>query len=33
MPITDAVYKVLYEGKKPSEVIVELMKRPLKAED
>ena len=29
----DAVYKVLYEGKKPSEVIVELMKRPLKAED
>ncbi|MBO5529262.1 MAG: NAD(P)-dependent glycerol-3-phosphate dehydrogenase [Bacilli bacterium] len=32
VPITDAVYEVLYEGKKPSEIVVELMGRALKAE-
>ena len=33
MPITSAVYKVLYEDAKPSEVIENLMKRSLKAEE
>ena len=33
MPITEAVYKVLYENAKPSEVIENLMKRSLKAEE
>lgn len=32
MPITNAVYEVIYENKKPSEVIVELMSRSLKSE-
>ena len=32
MPITEAVYKVLYEEAKPSEVIESLMKRALKSE-
>ncbi|MBQ7244599.1 MAG: NAD(P)H-dependent glycerol-3-phosphate dehydrogenase, partial [Bacilli bacterium] len=31
-PITDAVYEVLYEKKKPSLVVAELMRRALKAE-
>ena len=33
MPITDKVYQVLYEGKKPSIAIKELMSRSLKAEE
>lgn len=32
MPITDEVYRVLYEGKKPSEALYQLMNRELKAE-
>ena len=32
VPITDAVYAVLYEGRKPSEVVTQLMNRNLKAE-
>lgn len=32
MPIISAVYEVLYEGQKPSDVIRRLMKRPLRAE-
>ena len=32
MPITDQVYKVLFEGKKPSIAMSELMSRELKAE-
>ena len=32
MPITDQVYKVLFEGKKPSIALSELMSRELKAE-
>ena len=32
MPITDQVYKVLFEGKKPSVAMSELMSRELKAE-
>ncbi len=32
MPITDQVYKVLFEGKKPSDALSELMSRELKAE-
>ena len=32
MPITNAVYEVLYENKKPSEIIVQLMTRKLKGE-
>ena len=32
MPITDQVYKVLFEGKKPSSALSELMSRELKAE-
>ena len=32
VPITDAVYEVLYEGKKPSLAVRELMTRSLKAE-
>lgn len=32
MPITNAVYKVLYENKKPSNIIKDLMKRDLKSE-
>ena len=33
MPITNAVYGVLYEGKKPQDAIVSLMKRDLKSEE
>ena len=33
MPITEKVYAVLYEGKKPSEAAMELMLRGLKAEN
>lgn len=33
MPITDQVYQVLYEGKKPSEAINDLMSRDLKSEN
>lgn len=33
MPITRAVYQVLFEGKEPLAAITELMRRPLKAED
>lgn len=33
MPITDEVYRVLYEGKRPSEAIDDLMNRSLKAEE
>lgn len=33
MPITTEVYKVLYEHKKPSEAINDLMRRSLKSED
>ncbi|MCD6377675.1 MAG: NAD(P)-dependent glycerol-3-phosphate dehydrogenase [Planctomycetes bacterium] len=33
MPITRAVYAVLFEGQDPSKAIMELMCRPLKAED
>lgn len=32
MPIVDAVYKVLYEGVKPSSIVQSLMERPLKPE-
>ncbi len=32
MPITDGVYQMLYEGKTPRELAVELMERPLKSE-
>jgi glycerol-3-phosphate dehydrogenase (NAD(P)+) len=32
MPITQAVYEVLFEGKPPAQAIAELMSRPLKAE-
>lgn len=32
MPITNAVYKVLYENKKPANIIKDLMKRDLKSE-
>jgi len=32
MPITEQVYKVLYENAIPSQSILELMKRELKAE-
>ena len=32
MPITNAVYQILYENKKPSEAIKELMSRSLKSE-
>lgn len=32
MPITSAVYSVIYEGKKPTDVIAELMARELKVE-
>lgn len=33
MPITDEVYRVLYEGKKPSDAIRDLMSRDLKSEE
>jgi glycerol-3-phosphate dehydrogenase (NAD(P)+) len=33
MPITQAVYEVLFEGKPPLTAITELMRRPLKAEE
>ncbi len=33
MPITSEVYAVLYEGKRPSLALDDLMRRPLKAED
>jgi len=32
MPITQKVYEVLYGGKRPSDAVLELMRRPLKAE-
>lgn len=32
MPITTGVYRMLYEGKSPRELVVELMERPLKSE-
>lgn len=32
VPITDSVYQILFEGKKPSEVVKEMMNRTLKAE-
>lgn len=32
MPITTGVYQMLYEGKSPRELAIELMERPLKAE-
>ena len=32
MPITNEVYAVLFEGKRPDEAIRDLMTRPLKAE-
>lgn len=32
-PIIDAIYSVIYEGKRPSETIKVLMNRPLKSED
>ncbi len=32
MPITEAVYQVLYEGKRPKDVLQELLKRELKRE-
>ena len=32
MPIVEAIYNVLYKGKKPSEEVVKVMNRPLKAE-
>ena len=32
MPITTGVYQMLYEGKSPRELEVELMERPLKSE-
>src|SRR5262245_45791771 len=32
MPITTGVYQMLYEGKSPSDLMVELMERPLKSE-
>ena len=33
VPIVEAIYRVLYEDAKPSELIAKLMVRPLKAED
>lgn len=33
MPITSEVYKILYDGKKPSDAINDLMRRRLKSED
>lgn len=33
VPIIDAIYSVIYEGQNPSEIIKELMNRPLKSED
>lgn len=33
MPITDQIYQVLFEEKSPKDAIVDLMKRPLKAEN
>ena len=32
MPITTAVYQVLFEKRKPSEAVIELMNRDLKYE-
>lgn len=32
MPITDGVYQMLYEGKTPRQLAIELMERPLKSE-
>jgi glycerol-3-phosphate dehydrogenase (NAD(P)+) len=32
MPITEGVYQMLYEGKSPGQLMVELMERPLKSE-
>jgi glycerol-3-phosphate dehydrogenase (NAD(P)+) len=32
MPITEGVYQMLYEGKSPRQLMVELMERPLKSE-
>lgn len=33
MPITDQIYQVLFEEKSPKDAIIDLMKRPLKAEN
>jgi len=33
MPITEAVYQILFEGKKPREAVRELMTREAKYED
>ena len=33
MPITQAVYEILFEGKKPAEAVDELMNRAAKRED
>ncbi|AEA33837.1 NAD(P)H-dependent glycerol-3-phosphate dehydrogenase [Hippea maritima] len=33
MPITNEIYKILYEGKKPFDALKDLMNRPLKAEN
>ena len=33
MPISEAVYKIIYEGKRPKEVMEELLKRPVKEEN
>src|SRR5262245_41812324 len=32
MPITEGVYQMLYEGKSPRQLMIELMERPLKSE-
>jgi glycerol-3-phosphate dehydrogenase len=32
MPITSGVYQMLYQGKSPRELEIELMERPLKGE-
>ena len=32
MPITSAVYSVIYEGKKPSDIVALMMERELKVE-
>ncbi len=33
LPIADAVYKLIYENKKPYDMVINLMNRPLKRED
>lgn len=32
MPITESVYKIIYEGKKPQEAVFDLMNRPIREE-